>query len=189
MENNGGRKTVLADGGASKRDRTADPLLKRQLLCLLSYTRRCGRHRVLTMPPEKRKEGGVYGHINVAVVCPVGLEPTRLAAAVFETALSTVSKHGHIWSGRWDSNPQTQGLNLLPMPIRLCPDVAPEVGFEPTVSFPTPVFKTGSLNRSDTLAYKKGGNAAALVNVYCILCCIIYFQLATAQPGGSPVAA
>ena len=28
--------------------------------------------------------------------------------------------------------------------------VAEEVGFEPTVSFPTPVFKTGSFGRSDT---------------------------------------
>ena len=28
--------------------------------------------------------------------------------------------------------------------------LAEEVGFEPTVSFPTPVFKTGSFGRSDT---------------------------------------
>jgi hypothetical protein len=29
-------------------------------------------------------------------------------------------------------------------------DMADGVGFEPTVGFPTPVFKTGSINRSDT---------------------------------------
>ena len=29
-------------------------------------------------------------------------------------------------------------------------ELADGVGFEPTVGFPTPVFKTGSLNRSDT---------------------------------------
>lgn len=101
-----------------------------------------------------------------------------------------------LWYARWDLNPHallqrflrppclpipstgtyglgdgtrthnTGDLSPLPMPIRPRPDMAPEVGFEPTVSFPTAVFRTAVINHSTTLAYKKGGISAALMNVY-----------------------
>ena len=57
---------------------------------------------------------------------------------------------------RWRANPfrstKSMKLGLLQLrTIYFCQCLwAEEVGFEPTVSFPTPVFKTGSFGRSDT---------------------------------------